>query len=147
MTSKKLAGRKELKQKLCVLEDKLKRAVADYDNLEKRVLLKREEYVTLARIEILDKLIGVLDDLERAETHLKDRGLSMAMNQLRAVLTSEGVEEVAAEGKAFDPERMDCVAITRGKKNRVMKVCQKGYLLKGIVIRPEKVEVGSGRRR
>ena len=146
MDSKKISSQKKLKEKLSVSEDKLKRAVADYDNLEKRVLLKREEYVRLARIEILDKMISVLDDLERAEDHLEDRGLSLAMSQFRAVLSSEGAEEIEACGKKFDPEKMDCVAMVVGKKNRIITVCQKGYLLNGTVIRPAKVEVGSGQK-
>jgi len=145
MTSRKSKSKKDLQKQLVNLEDQLKRALADYDNLEKRVISRRQELVELARVEILDKLLSVLDDLERAETHLKDKGLTMAANQFRGVLKSEGVEEIEAREGVFDPEKMDCVSLVSGKKNRVVKVTQKGYILKKRVIRPAKVEVGKGK--
>jgi molecular chaperone GrpE len=146
MTSRKSKSKKDLQKQLVNLKDQLKRALADYDNLEKRVVSRRQELVELARVEILDKLLSVLDDLERAETHLKDRGLTMTVDQFRGVLKSEGVEEIEAEGRNFDPEKMDCVSLVSGKKNRVVKVTQKGYILKKRVIRPAKVEVGRGKK-
>jgi molecular chaperone GrpE len=142
---KKTKTKKELRQKIEGLEVKLKRALADYDNLEKRVLAQRKEFVKFAKAEVMDKLISVLDDLERAEEHLKDKGLSMAVYQFQAVLDSEGLEEIEAEGKGFDPEKMDCVSMVEGRKNRVISVLQKGYALSGKVIRPAKVEVGKGK--
>ncbi|MBN1263584.1 MAG: nucleotide exchange factor GrpE [Candidatus Pacebacteria bacterium] len=137
---------KKNRQKLADLEEKLKRALADYDNLEKRILGQREALSNLAKIEILDKFIAVLDDLERAEKHLRNKGLSMAVSQFRAVLTSEGVREVKAKGEIFDPETMDCVGMVEGEKNLVINPVQKGYLLNGRVIRPAKVEVGQGKK-
>jgi molecular chaperone GrpE len=145
MAGKKKSTDQEISQKIDSLEAKLKRALADYDNLEKRVLARRAQLVNSARIEILDKLIGALDDLERAEEHLKNRGLTMAMNQFRAVLKSEGVEEIKALGEEFDPQLMDCAAMVKGEKNKVIEVTQKGYQLNGQVIRPAEVEVGSGK--
>jgi molecular chaperone GrpE len=144
MTSGKRKSPARTKQKIVELETKLKRVLADYDNLEKRVIAQKQELVGLARVEILDKFVSVLDDLERAEKHLKNKGLVLAINQFRAVLTSEGVEEIEAEGRVFDPEAMDCVGMVKGQKNKVINIIQKGYLLNGRVIRPAKVEVGRG---
>lgn len=141
-----MTPKKGLKPKISKneLEAKLKRALADYDNLEKRVLAYRQDLADSARIEIIDKFLAVLDDLERAEDHLKNKGLSLALNQFRAVLQSEGVAEIQAQGKTFDPEKMDCVSLVKGKKNKVVKIIQKGFILKDKVIRPAKVEVGKG---
>jgi molecular chaperone GrpE len=139
-------SKKELKEKVKELENKLKRALADYENLHKRILAERGEFVRFAKAEIVDKLISVLDDLERAKDHLKDRGLSLAVGQFKAVLESEGVEKIIAKGKAFDPEEMDCVGMVRGEKNEVINVFQIGYKLNGKVIRPAEVEVGKGKK-
>jgi molecular chaperone GrpE len=140
----KRKARKVKSAKNIDLKAKLARALADYDNLEKRVLAQRQEFVKFAKAEVLDKLISVLDDLERAEAHLKNKGLSLAVDQFRAVLASEGIEEIEAQNKKFDPEEMDCVAMVVGKKNQAINVVQKGYRLKGKVIRPAEVEVGQG---
>jgi len=146
MMPKKGESRKELEKRLLDLGAKLKRALADYDNLEKRIAQEKQKFIEFTRAEILDKFIAVLDDLDRAEKHLKDRGLSLATSQFRAVLTSEGVKKIEAKGRVFDPEKMDCVAIVEGKKNRIINVVQEGYLLRGKVIRPARVEVGKGKK-
>ena len=76
------------------LEDKLKRTLADYANLEKRIAKEKSEFIKLSNAVLLDKLLAVLDDLERAEDHLKDKGLTMALSQFRIVLKADGVEEI-----------------------------------------------------
>lgn len=129
---------------LADLEAKLKRALADYDNLEKRICDQKKDWRELAKIEILDKLLSALDDLERAEDHLANQGLTLALNQLRSVFTSEGVVQIEALDHPFDPEKMDCVGLEKGPANQVVKIVQKGYLLGDRVIRPAKVEVGRG---
>jgi molecular chaperone GrpE len=138
--------RKKLNKKdqLLDLESKWKRAVADYRNLERRIEQGKAEMVKFANASLLDKLLAVLDDLERAEAHLKDKGLTMAVNQFRQVLKTEEVEEIKALNEAFEPESMDCVEICQGPENVVVEVCQKGYRLAGKVLRPAKVRVGKG---
>ncbi len=133
-----------LKKQICLLKEQLKRAMADYQNLEKRIrketeVLSREKVFRLA-----DKLIGVLDNLERAEKHLKDQGLNMAVDQFKKVLESEEIEEIETTGKRFNPEIMDCVAVVSGPKEIVVETVAKGYSLKGNLIRPAKVKVGGG---
>ncbi|HUW21279.1 MAG TPA: nucleotide exchange factor GrpE [Candidatus Bathyarchaeia archaeon] len=145
MGIKKREENKNLEQRVVVLEEKLKRALADYDNLGKRVLAEKQQFIKFAKAEVLDKFIAVLDDLERAEAYLKNEGLSLATAQFRAVLNSEGVKCIEVKGKVFDPEKMDCVTMVEGPKNRVVNVVQKGYLLNDKVIRPVKVEVGRGK--
>jgi len=127
------------------LENRLKRALADYANLEKRVLREKEDFVKLANAQLLDKILSVFDDLELCEKNLKDRGISLVCQQFREVLKSEGVEEIKALGEKFDPETMDAVEIVSGPRNRVMEVVLKGYLLNGKVLRPAKVKVGGGK--
>jgi len=134
---------KELELKVEDLTNKWKRALADYANLEKRVGQEKSDFVKYANACLIDKLLAVLDDLERAEAHLKSEGLSLALSQFRSVLKTEGVEEIKVEGENFDPERMDCSEMVKGAKNKVIKVVQKGYFLNQKILRPAKVKVGS----
>ncbi|MCD6225768.1 nucleotide exchange factor GrpE [bacterium] len=137
--------KKSLEKKIAALEEQLKKAVADYCNLEARI--KKEAFLSHQQLawRLIDKLLGVLDNLEIAQKHLRDEGLAMAINQFKEVLASEGVEEISTDGEEFNPETMDCVAMVEGKKNQVVETLQKGYLFKGQVIRPAKVKVGKGK--
>jgi len=126
------------------LKEKLSRSLADYDNLSKRINTQKEQINKMAIASLVDKLLGVIDDFDRAQSHLKDRGLGMAMGQFFSVLSSEGVKEIKALNQDFNPESMDCSDVKKGKKNLVLEIQQKGYTLNGQVIRPTKVVVGSG---
>jgi molecular chaperone GrpE len=111
-------------------------------DLEKKITEEKQAFVKYANACLLDKLLAVLADLERAEKHLKNKGLSLALDQLRSVLKTEGIEEIKVENQAFDPQTMDCVEMIKGKKNQVIEVVEKGYLLNQKVLRPAKVKVG-----
>lgn len=136
--------KQSLTQRVKELEEKLKRALADYHNLSRRVEKQQQHWEEKAAARIIDKLLDVYDDLCRAQSHLKDKGLTMAVNQFWAVLESEGVAEIKSEGKEFDPESMDCIQVVKGPKNKVVETVIKGYTFKGEVIRPAKVKVGKG---
>jgi len=144
MTRKKT---KKTELKLEDLENRLKRTLADYANLEKRIAREKKEFVKFSNAQLLDKLLLVLDDLELCEEHLKDKGVTMAYNRFQEILESEGVEEIKALGKRFDPETMDAVEIIPGPKNKVMEIVLKGYFLNNKVLRPAKVKVGQGKKR
>jgi molecular chaperone GrpE len=124
------------------LENKWKRALADYANLEKRIAKEKDFLVKFSNQELLEKLLPVLDDLERAEKHLKDQGLTMAINKLREVLKNEGIIEIKAEGEEFDPHLMEAIETVEGPKNKVMEVVNKGYRWGDKILRVAKVKVG-----
>lgn len=129
-------------KKIKNLENDLKRALADYANLEKRVAREKQVFAKFANAVLIEKILPALDGLEQAEKHLGDKGLTLALDQLRAALFSEGLEEIKALGKEFDVDKMDCVEVVKGKKNKVIAVTQKGYQLNGRVLRPAKVKIG-----
>ena len=139
-----MVNKNDLLKQVKDLDNKWKRALADYQNLEKRLEREKREFVKFSNAALLDKLLAVLDDLERAELHLKDKGLKIALDQFRSVLRTEGIEEIKALGKKFDPNLMDCVEVVKGKKDRVIGVVRKGYLLNNKVLRPVRVKVGQG---
>jgi molecular chaperone GrpE len=139
MTSKK---KNNWQDKIDDLENKWKRALADYANLEKRIAKEKDFLVKFSNQELLEKLLPVLDDLERAEKHLKDQGLTIAINKLREVLKNEGIIEIKAEGEEFDPRLMEAIEAVEGPKNRVMEVVNKGYRWGDKILRVAKVKVG-----
>src|SRR3989304_2676049 len=95
---KKTKVSEQKQEKTQELENQLKRALADYQNLERRVEEERRLLSQLSSAILIEKFLPVLDNLESAQTHLKDEGLEMVIKQFRDVLSSEGVEEIEAQG-------------------------------------------------
>lgn len=123
------------------LTNKWKRAAADYLNLERRVEKERKAFLEVANVALLRKILPVLNDLERASDHLNDEGLSLIYKKLRAVLFTEGLEEVDTSGD-FSPEYHECLElIAGGPKNKIAQTLAKGYIINGKVILPAKVKV------
>lgn len=135
---------KKLETQIEQLDAKFKRALADYQNLERRQKEDRQNLVKFSNQILLDKLLPLLDDLKRAEKHLKDTGIQHVINQFNRILESEGVKEIKSTGEAFDPQTMDCTEVVPGKKNQVVKTLVTGYLYHDRVLRPAQVEVGNG---
>ena len=133
-------------EKLVDLELKWKRALADYANLEKRIDKEKEVFVKFSNAQLLQSLLPVLDDLEKAGQHLKDQGLNLAISKFKEVLQKENLEEIKAQGEEFNPELMEAIEIVKGPKNRVVEVVIKGYLLNNRVLRVAKVKVGGGEK-
>ncbi|MFA6519152.1 MAG: nucleotide exchange factor GrpE [Candidatus Shapirobacteria bacterium] len=124
------------------LTEKLKRSLADYANLEKRIESQRQLFVTLTATAIISKMIDILDDLYLAFDHLKDPGLKIAIDKFATVLVSEGLTEIKAINEPFNAENMECIATASGPENEVIKVNKRGYLLNGHCLRPAQVVVG-----
>lgn len=131
-------------KKTNTLDEQLKRALADYQNLKKRVEGERLEFVRYVLEEFLKKLLPVVDSLEAAAAHLNDQGLTLALQQFKTILTNEGVEEMSLINQTFDPKLAECLELIPGKKDVVVAVAQKGYLLNDKVLRPARVKVGKG---
>ncbi|MFV1917342.1 MAG: nucleotide exchange factor GrpE, partial [Patescibacteria group bacterium] len=92
------------------LKGQLARALADYDNLRKRVEREREEYGTYAKVTLMARLLPVFDMLEGAQAHLKDSGLAIIIEEFIKVLKEEGIEKIEIEeGDEFDEELHEAV--------------------------------------
>lgn len=146
----------ELQLKVADLETQLKRAVADYHNLEKRIEEGRSELNNWATTELVNKILPVLDHLEtvvelgriqladKDETKEWFRGVELAVNQLRATLKEVGLDEITSDG-VFDPSLHEAVDTQEGEDGKIIKVAQRGYTLGGKVLRPAKVVVGKSK--
>lgn len=139
-----LGGREtgELKKRCQELENNWKRAAADYQNLEKRTAKENEEFRKFANAALILKILPVLDGLERAAPPQADEGVRLVLKRLLEVLAGEGVEEIEALGKDFDPHRHDCLEVVKGsEEGKVVEVLARGYKIGERIIRPARVRV------
>jgi molecular chaperone GrpE len=144
MSKTKLTPKIDQSLKFAELEDKLKRSLADYVNLQNRIDREKESFVTLITVSIIAKLLEALDDFELASAHLQDKGLDLAISKFKSTLSSFGLSPIEALGKDFDPNLMECLETNPGAKNKVLSVRKAGYLLNNQCLRPAGVIVGKG---
>lgn len=126
-----------------ILTDNWKRALADYQNLVKRVESDKREFVKFAQMSLISKLLPSLDILEMSALHSEDPGVKMAVKQFQDVLTDDGLEEIIPKaGEIFDHTIHDCSEVIPGEPdNTIAEIVTKGYKIGGSVIRPAKVKV------
>lgn len=111
------------------LKAMLARALADYDNLSKRVEKEREVLGKLASIGVITRLLPVLDNLENAQIHLQDAGLAICIGEFKKILNEEGLIEINPKiGDNFDEHTMEAIEVTAGERdNLVSEVVLKGW--------------------
>ena len=126
------------------LENQLKRALADYQNLEKRVISEKSEWIKLANKGLLLRLLPALDNLSLAEKHTQDTGVKLSIDQMISVFKEEGIEKIETVGRNFDPNFMEAVHATEGEEGKIIEEVKAGYTLFGQVLRPAQVAVGKG---
>lgn len=131
----------QLKEELSTAQEKERRALADYQNLLRRTEQERSRVAQFANKYLLQGLLPVVENLDKAAKQLNDSGLNIVVNQLWDVLKEVGLEKIEAEGKEFDVETMEAVG-RKGEGDQVIDVIQAGYKLKGEVIQHAKVVLG-----
>ena len=140
-----MAGKVIKKSK--VLKEQLARALADYDNLVKRFEREKEEVIKRSNRALLEDLLPVFDNLNRAQEHLGDQGLKMALDQFLQILNNYGVEEVpAVPGDKFDSQLHEAIESIAGdsaeQNGTIAEVLARGWKWQdGMVLRPAKVKV------
>lgn len=129
------------------------RLAADFDNYRKRVERDRSEQVARGQSGLIQRLLDVLDDLERVAHHADPnlsaqvlaQGVELVERKFKQVLESAGLEAVPADGARFDPQTMEAVASvpaeTPEEDDTVNDVFQKGYRFSGVLVRPARVRV------
>lgn len=124
---------------------------ADFENYRKRVDREIRELEEFSTLGLVRKLVPVLDDLDLAvasATKAEDKGLlegvKMVQKSLGSALESEGLQEIKAVGRPFDPSAHEAVDKVQGSDNpedMVVEEMRKGYTFKGKVLRPTAVKV------
>ena len=136
----------ELKLQAEEWESKYKRALADYQNLQKRVSEEKNEWIRATNKGLLLRLLPVLDTLILAEAHIKDEGLTVSINHFLDILKAEGVTRIKTVGEEFNPHLMECMATDQGAENKVLEELRAGYMLYDKVLRAAQVKVGSAKQ-
>ena len=132
-----------LQKQLEEYKGKYLRALADYQNLEKRAVADRTETIKFATKNCILNILPVLDTLEKVEKMLQDQGLQLALKQLEDALKTEQVEKIEVTGKKFDPITMECIEVVESdKEDEVVEEIRTGYTMSGKVLRVAQVKVG-----
>ncbi len=142
------ATKKEVEQ----YKDKYLRAVAEFDNYRKRTLKEKAELLLNGSEKAVCAFLPILDDFERAiadkteDVNAIKEGMQIIFNKFNKTLESLGVKKIETEGKDFDVDFHEAVAMVPGmgddKKGKVIDCVQTGYQLNDKVIRHAKVAVG-----
>jgi len=127
------------------IKAQLARALADYDNLVKRVEREKYEFEKKANLKLAIRLLPVLDILKQAQRHLGDPGIAITIAQFEDALKAEGIEEIkVAPGDNFDPQLHEAVEVVEeGKgKGKIKEIVMTGWRFnEGSVIRHARVKV------
>ena len=138
------------------LNDRWLRAQAEFQNFKKRAQREQGRFREQATGELVQRLLPVLDNLEKAMRYSADRaeddplrhGTELIFGQLKEVLEKEGLSEISASGEMFDPEVHEAVMtveVDDAAADRVVEEFQKGYIFRGKLLRPAKVSVGKAK--
>jgi molecular chaperone GrpE len=128
----------------------LQRLQAEFENYKKRAERERTEIVEQANAALVEKLLPVLDNFERAlstessDFHSLKKGVDMIFSQFRKALEGEGLSSIDALGEEFDPYYHEAVLTACGdyEDDTVIEVLEKGYLFRNRCLRPSRVKVG-----
>ena len=141
------------KEKYDDLYDKHLRLMAEYDNFKKRTQKEKEENFDYAVANTIEKLLPVIDNLERAidsigenEKNTFSEGVEMVYRQILEIFEKIGISSIEAVGKEFDPNIHNAVMHIEDEEagaNIVVEEFMKGYKYKDKVIRYSMVKVAN----
>jgi molecular chaperone GrpE len=128
------------------------RSQADLVNYRRRATAEIEEVRRRASADILLKVIGVVDDLERALDMVPEdavasgwlEGLNLVMRKMEGVLETSGVQKIEALGRPFEPWQLEAVHYAETSEYEpgvVTEVFREGYMLNDMVLRAAQVVV------
>ncbi len=142
-----------LREELASLNDRHLRLAAEFTNYRRRVEQERAALWGRAQGDLVEKLLGVLDDLQRvagldlsnATVEAILEGIDLVDRKFERILADAGVEVVDPAGERFDPQTMEAMmrvpTESEEEEDRVAMVFEKGYILHGQLLRPARVSV------
>ncbi len=132
-------------------EDRLKRLMAEFDNYKKRSAKEREGLYNSLVSDIAISLLPVVDNLEKAvsvktEDNNYKVGVELVLKQFKDVLKANGINEIEAVGKTFDPELHEAISSVEDpdlESQEIKEEYRKGYMIGDKVIRHSLVVVAN----
>jgi molecular chaperone GrpE len=141
----------ELRRERDVLQDRLLRTAAEFDNYRKRIDRERREQWEAVAADVLADLLPIIDDLDRAlqaeagtNADAYRKGVELIHRQMTDLLRKRGVKPIEAVGADFDPRYHQAVAhesSTEHRDGEVMEELRRGYMLGDRLLRPAMVKV------
>ncbi len=138
------------------LEDRLLRLAAEFDNYKKRMAKEFGYLVKNANENLILQLLDTLDNFQRALDSAKTsddyesfhKGVELIYDHMKEILTKEGLKEIEALGKPFDPNFHE--AVTQAESDEydegiILDEISKGYMLNHRLLRASKVVVSKGK--
>lgn len=134
-------------------KDKYYRAIAEMDNMRKRLQNEKQDMISFAIENLITEFLSPLDNLENAlgftnqmseETLLWSQGFQMILTQFRDVLSNHGISTYHSTGKKFDPHLHEAVEMEEtndAEEGTIIKELAKGYKLNNRIIRAARVVV------
>jgi molecular chaperone GrpE len=144
----------KLQDELQEQKDKYLRLYAEFDNFKRRTAKERIELNQTAGKEVIQSLLEVLDDCDRAEKQLQSgqnadltrEGVQLVFHKLRSALLQRGLKEMDSIGKEFNPDIHEAItelpAPSPNLRGKIIDQVDKGYYLNDKIIRFAKVVVG-----
>jgi len=137
------------------LNDKYLRLAAEFDNYKRLTQREQRDQIKFGNEQLLQELLPVVDNMERAIKAARDnggssalvRGMDLTLKQLSGALAKFGVQAVESVGQAFDPSAHQAVSHVPSDSvppNHVVDEFQKGYRLHERILRAAMVSVSSG---
>ncbi len=130
------------------------RALADLANFKRRTEEEKAHIVAYANLELLRELVPVLDNFNRAQSHMPQNldadtqnwvdGVMQTFKQFQNGINKTGLTEMKTVGEKFDPNFHEAMLQGPGEKDVITEELEKGYILGERVVRTAKVKVGNG---
>lgn len=149
-----LSIEEKLQEDLAKEKDKFLRLFAEFENFKKRTIKERIDLFKTANQEVLQSMLPVLDDFDRAMIEISKtdddilvKGVELIQEKLKSTLISKGLEEVEVRpGDVFNADYAEAItqipAPTSDLKGKIVDVIEKGYKLGDRIIRFPKVVIG-----
>lgn len=141
-------------KEIALLKDKYLRQVAEFDNYRKRILREKTDLILNGGKKVLESLLPVLDDLDRAAENMEKsddmdtlkEGVRLIIDKLTKTLAAHGLKKMETAGETFNTDFHEAIALVPAQedsqKGNVIDCVQQGYLLNDKVLRHAKVVVG-----
>lgn len=145
----------QLQLDLAAEKDKYLRLFAEFENYKRRTSKERIDLFKTANQEVLQAMLPVMDDFDRAMTEIKKTddnvlivGVELIQEKFRSTLVSKGLEEVEIKaGDVFNADFAEAItqipAPSNDLKGKIVDVIEKGYKLGDKIIRFPKVVIGN----
>ncbi|MDP2268670.1 MAG: nucleotide exchange factor GrpE [Deltaproteobacteria bacterium] len=148
-----MARLEEAEKKAAENYDKYVRAVAELENYRKRAAREKADAIAYGNETLIRDVLPIIDSLDRATEHACkaadmgafQEGFKLVKDQLLCCLGKHGVEAIAAVGTDFNPELHDAMLQVESEAeghSKGVEEFEKGYLLRGRLLKPAKVSVG-----